>query len=162
MANSFYQWLLAGIVAILHPFFVSVVEINHDAKGKSLETSIRIFSDDLESTLAKFGNVKVDLAKPTDKAALDKLVASYVSKKLLVKVDGKVISLQYLGYEQKQESTWLYFETPNIASVKKVEVDCSLLYDFQTKQINIFNIKANGTEKNYKLDYPKTTVAFDF
>jgi 3',5'-cyclic AMP phosphodiesterase CpdA len=162
MANSFYQWLLAAIVAVLHPFFVSVVELNHDAKGKSLETSIRVFSDDLESTLTKFGNTKVDLAKPADKAVLDKLIASYVSQKLSVKVDGKAIALQYLGYEQKQESTWLYFETSNIASIKKVEVNCSLLYDFQNKQMNIFNVKANGIEKNAKLDYPKSTASFEF
>jgi 3',5'-cyclic AMP phosphodiesterase CpdA len=162
MANSFYQWLMAGIMAVLHPFFVSVVEMNHDAKGKSWETSIRIFSDDLESTLTKFGNTKIDFAKPADKAALDKLIANYVSQKLSVKVDGKNITLQYLGYEQKQESVWVYFETPNIASVKKVEVSCSLLYDFQTKQMNIFNVKANGVEKNYKLDYPKNTATFEF
>jgi 3',5'-cyclic AMP phosphodiesterase CpdA len=162
MANSLYQWLMVGIVAALHPFFVSVIELNHNAKEKSFETSIKVFNDDFESALRKFGNTSVDLAKPADKAATDKLIAKYIAQKLLVKLDGKAIELHYLGYEQKQESTWIYFETENIASVKKVEVDCSFLYDFQDKQMNIFNVKVNGAEKNYKLDYPKTIARFDF
>ncbi len=162
MANNLYQWLVVGIVAALHPFFVSVIELNHNAKGRSFETSIKVFNDDFEAALRKFGNTKIDLAKPADKAAVDKLIAKYIAQKLLVKVDGKTIELHYLGYEQKQESTWIYLETENIASVKKVEVNCSFLYDFQDKQINIFNVKANGMEQNYKLDYPKTTASFAF
>ncbi len=162
MANSLYQWLMVGIVAALHPFFVSVIELNHNAKDRSLETSVRIFTEDFETTLKKFGNTKVDLTKPADKAALDKLIASYINQKLSINVDGKTISLQYLGYEQKQESTWVYFETANIPSVKKVEVTCNLLYDFEDKQINIFTVKAKGTERNYKLDYPATKAEFDF
>ena len=162
MANSLYQWLLVCIVAALHPFFVSVVELNHNLKDKSLETSVRIFSEDFETTLKQFGHTKVDLAKPADKDALDKLIANYINQKLIIKVDGKAIGLRYLGYEQKQESTWIYFETENIPSIKKVEVVCNLLYDFQEKQMNIFNVKANGIEKNYKLDYPKSNANFQF
>lgn len=162
MANSLYQWLMVGMVAALHPFFVSVIELNHNAKDKSLETSVRIFNDDLETALKKFGNTKIDLAKPADKAALDKLIANYIAQKLTVKVNGKNMVFEYLGYEQKKESTWIYFETNNVPSIKKVEINCNLLYDFQDKQINIFNVKANGLEKNYKLDYPKTTTSFEF
>ena len=77
MANSLYQWLLVGIVAAMHPFFVSVVELNHNLKDKSLETSVRIFSEDFETTLKQFGHTKVDLAKPADKDALDKLIAIF-------------------------------------------------------------------------------------
>jgi len=162
MANSLYQWLIVGIVSIMHPFYVSVIELNHSAKDKSLETSVRIFSEDLEATLTKFGNTKVDLSKPSDKAALDRLIENYIHQKIGLKVDGRPIVLYYLGYEQKQESTWLYFETGNIATLKKVEVVCNLLYDFQDKQANIFNVKYNGGQKSYKLDYPKTAATFEF
>jgi len=81
MANSLYQWLIVGIVSIMHPFYVSVIELNHSAKDKSLETSVRIFSEDLEATLTKFGNTKVDLSKPSDKAALDRLIENYIHQK---------------------------------------------------------------------------------
>ena len=35
----------------LHPIFVSVTEIEHNAKDKTLEISCKIFTDDFEKTL---------------------------------------------------------------------------------------------------------------
>jgi hypothetical protein len=162
MANSIYQWLMVSIVAVLHPFFVSVIEINHNTKEQTVETSIRIFSDDLEAALKKQSNLKIDLAKPADKAALDKLIQNFINQQLAIKVNGKPLPLTYIGYEQKQESTWIYFETPQISTVTKVDVTCNLLYDFQPTQMNIFHVKVKGEEKSYKLDNPKTTASFAF
>ena len=42
MAPSFYKWLLTGIIALWHPFYVSVTEINHNAKQQTLEISCKI------------------------------------------------------------------------------------------------------------------------
>jgi hypothetical protein len=162
MANSFYGWLLAGTMSLLHPFFVSVIDITHNTKDKEVEISVRIFTDDFENVLKKQTTAKVDLLHPTDKAAVDKLISNYINSKLQIKVDGKVLQLKYIGYEQQKESTWAYFEVDNVSSVKKVEVNCNLLYEYQQQQMNIFHVKVNGTEKSYKLDNPKTSTSFEF
>ena len=161
MANSLYQWFMVGIVAALHPFFVSVIELNHNPKEKSVEISMRIFVDDFEATLKKFGNTKIDVAKPEDKAALDKLIVNYINQKIQISIDAKKVAMHYVGYEIKQESVWLYFEIDNINTIKKIDVNSNLLYEYQDKQINIFRVKANGVEKSYKLDYPKTFTSFE-
>ncbi|MFL9483069.1 DUF6702 family protein [Chitinophagaceae bacterium LWZ2-11] len=162
MANIIFQWLVTGIVALMHPFYVSVIDINQNAKDKTLEVSVRIFTEDFENTLQKATSVKVDLVKPADKAFLDKLINNYIQTRLQLKVDGKPIKLNYLGQEQQQESTWCYFEAPGVTSVKKIDVNCNVLYDFENKQINIIHAKVGGNEKSYKLDYPNTTTSFDF
>jgi len=161
MANSLFQWLIASFIAVLHPFYVSVIDINHNAKDKSIEVSVRIFTDDFEAVLKKQTNAKVDLQSAKDKAAMEKLVTNYITEKLHIKADGKQLSLKFIGYEQQKESTWSYFEATNIPAVKKIDVDCSLLYDYQEQQINIFHVKANGVDKSYKLDNPKTITSFD-
>ena len=51
---------------------------------------------------------------------------------------------------------------PNIPSVKKVEVNTSVLYDYQEKQINIIHAKVNGNEKSFRLDNPKTNAVFEW
>ena len=140
----------------LHPFYVSVIQIDHNEKMKTGEVSIRIFTEDFESTLRKFGNTKVDLTKTTEKEKNDKLITDYILHNLQINIDGKPVSLHFVGYEQQLESIWSYFEISNIGSLKSVSVNCSLLYDYQDKQINIFHIKANGIEKSTKLDYPQT------
>ena len=39
--------------AAVHPFYVSVTEINQNAAEKSLEISCKFFADDFEQTLEK-------------------------------------------------------------------------------------------------------------
>ncbi len=162
MANIMVRWLVTSIAAMLHPFYVSVIDINHNTKEKSVEISVRIFTEDLEAALRKYGNTKVDLAHPADKAAMDKLLNSYIQGKLHLNLNGKPAAMHYIGYEQRLESIWAYLEVENIPAVKKVDVNCNLLYEFDPKQTNIFHTKVNGTEKSYKLDNPKTSTAFDF
>lgn len=140
----------------LHPFYVSMIEINHNAKEKTAEISVRIFTEDLENTLKKYGNTKIDILNPANKALADKLLNDYLQHKLQIKLNEKAVTLHYLGYEKQMESIWTYLEIKDVVNISKVAVSCSLLYDYQDKQSNIFHIKANGKEKSYKLDYPET------
>lgn len=162
MVNILVRWLVVATVAVMHPFFVSVIDINQNNKDKSLEVSVRIFAEDFEATLKKYGNTKLDLIHPTDKAATDKLVNAYLQSKLQLKVDGKPVTMHYIGYEQRLESIWVYLEVDNITALKKLDVACSLLYEFEQKQTNILHIKINGSDKSFKLDNPKASVSFDF
>jgi hypothetical protein len=161
MVNSLFNWLIVGSLMLLHPFYVSKIEINHNTKDKSLELSIRVFTDDLETTLQKFGSTKIDLSKKEQAAVNDKLIKEYVHKNLQLMVDKRSVNLEYVGYEINKESTWLYFEVDNVPILKELQVNCSLLYDYKTEQMNIIQVKANGKDESYKLDYPKKNVLFN-
>jgi hypothetical protein len=162
MANNLFQWLATGLIALLHPLYISMVDINHNAKDKSLEISVRVFTEDLETTLQKQTTTKVDVTHPANKAFIDKLISTYVQKKLQLTVNGKPAPFNYVGYEIQDESVWAYFEIHNVPVLNKLNVNCSLLYDFQDRQMNIIHVKAKGSEKSYKLDNPKTTTEFNF
>jgi len=174
MVNLLFRWYALSLIALLpgkhpgndvenktaHPFYVSVVELNHNAKEKTAEVSIRIFTEDLEATLKKYGNTKVDLLHPADKAAVDKLLNDYIQHKLQLKIEGKPVTMHYLGYEQQLESIWTYLEIKEVPTMHKVTVNCSLLYDYQNRQSNIFHIKEQGKEQSFKLDYPETVISY--
>ncbi len=162
MANILFNWLMGGLIAMLHPFFVSKVEINHNAKSKSVEITMKIFTDDFENTLKKYGKTTIDLTGTTQKEETDKVIDNYVKEKLKISIDNSPALLQYMGYEITKESVWVYFEVDNIAACKKMDIDCSLLYDYKKEQMNIIQAKANGKEENYKLDYPKSKISFSF
>ncbi|MCX6205039.1 MAG: hypothetical protein NTZ19_02155 [Bacteroidetes bacterium] len=162
MANSMVQWLTMAFIALMHPFYVSVIDINHNTKEGAVELSIRIFTPDLEQTLQKYSSTKVDIAIPKDKALLDKQISNYINQKIQLKINGQPVTVNYVGYEIQNESVWVYAEVPKITTLKKLEVNCNLLYDFKDLQSNIIHVKANGAEKSYKLDYPKTNTSFDF
>ncbi|TAG31206.1 MAG: hypothetical protein EAZ35_04440 [Sphingobacteriia bacterium] len=162
MVNIMVQWILAASMAVLHPFFISVIEVSHNAKSATVEVSVRVFTDDLEKTLQKYTTAKIDLIQPKDRAFIDQQLNSYIGKTLRLKINGKLVIVKYLGYEIIKESIWSYFEIESIKAMNTLEVDCSLLYDFETNQVNIIHAKSKGLEKSYKLDYPQRMTSFGF
>lgn len=161
MVNSLFNWLLISCIALLHPFYVSKIELNHNAKENSVEISVRVFSDDMELTLESYGKTSLDIINPKNKTLVDSLMANYIREKLKINIDNKAKHLNYLGYEINKESVWAYLEIPNISSLKTVQIFCTFLYDYKQEQINIFQVKANGRDKSNKLENPKPSVLFE-
>lgn len=146
-----------------HPFYLSLIELNQNTKEQTIEISIRIFADDFEANLAKlYPQQKVDLQNVSNKAINDKLIFDYINKKLQVSTNSQPKKLQYVGYEIQQESVWIYVETPQVSNIKTLLANCTIMFDYHEKQINIFRAKINGVEKNTKLDNPKSTVSFSW
>ncbi|MCZ2223488.1 MAG: hypothetical protein LC122_07640 [Chitinophagales bacterium] len=161
MVNSLFNWLLISCIAFLHPFYVSKIELNRNIKENSVEISIRVFTDDMELTLENYGKTSLDIINPKNKTLVDSLMANYIREKLKINIDNKTKHLNYLGYEINKESVWAYLEIPNVPSLKTVQIFCTFLYDYKQEQINIFQVKANGKDKSYKLENPKPSVLFE-
>jgi hypothetical protein len=183
MVTSIHRWFNISFLAILlipgmfhsstvsksplqgvrgHPYYISVVEINHNPSDKTLEISCKIFTNDFETTLEKNYKTKVDLVNPPDKSAMDKLVSDYIKKHLSVKADSKVANLSYVGFEKEDEAVYSYFQVDNVPSVKKIDVTNSILHDFSDQQINIIHCIVGGKRQSDKLDYPKTEASFQY
>lgn len=148
--------------ATLHPFHVSVVEINHNAADKTLEISCKIFTDDFEKVLAQNYKTKVDLINPPKKAVMDSLVKKYILSHLQIKADGKLVALNYLGFEIESEAAYCYIEVENIAAVKKLDITSNLMYDLFDDQVNIIHLTIGGKRKSNKMDYPSTNTSISF
>lgn len=146
----------------LHPFHVSVVEINHNATDKTLEISCKIFTDDFEKVLEQNYKTKVDLINPPNKAAMDTLVKKYIISHLSLSADGKPLKLVYVGFERENEAVYGYIQVDNIASVKKIDITNKLMHDLFTDQINLMHVIVGGNRKSTKLDYPQTNASFSF
>jgi hypothetical protein len=162
MAFLSFKWLFSALLSVMHPFYISVTEINHNAKEKSVEISCKVFAEDLEEILKTTYNRKVDLSNERDQALNDKNIAGYFSHNFNLVLDGKPVKPTYIGFEKEKEAVYCYFEVPNVSSVKKIEMSNSILYDFTDKQINIIHVTVKGNRKSSKLDYPNKQVAFTF
>ncbi|MEP6711516.1 MAG: DUF6702 family protein, partial [Ferruginibacter sp.] len=141
---------------------VSVTEIEHNAKDKTLEVSCKIFTDDFEKTLRKTYNTHVDLLLAKDKPAMEKLVNDYLKKHLKIVVNGKPVALKYLGYEQIEEGIYSYYQVDNVTSVKKITVTDNILYEYKDEQISLLHITVNGNRKSTKLNNPEDKVEMQF
>jgi len=155
-------YILNLLLAVLHPYYVSVTEIKHNAKAQSIEVSCRMYSDDAETALKKISAERLDILNPKSKAQVDLLISKYVPQHLKIAVNGKAIVLQYVGYEFESEAIWCYFEAKNVRSVKRMDVSNNLLYAEHAEQINMMHVTVNGERKSTKLDNPQSSAAFSF
>jgi hypothetical protein len=162
MSAVLVQLIFSVLFSLAHPYYVSVVQIDHNAKEKSLEISVRVFTEDIEQALKKSSGANVNIIHPKDKAAADKIVYNYFQKHLRLTLNGKPVAFQYVGYELQSESVWSYFEVKNVDDVKKLDVFTDMLYDITDKQENIIQVKVNNKKDSYKLDYPKNSTVFVF
>ena len=112
----------------LHPIYISVTEIEHNAKEKSLEISCKIFTNDFESLLKKDISNKIDLLHPQDKIFVEKTIDEYIQKHLVVSVDGIKKKMKFIGYEQVEECIECYFEIDGIKNVPKEPTPDAKLY----------------------------------
>ncbi len=146
----------------LHPFYISVTEINHNAADKSLEISCKIFTDDLESAIKKSIGATVDLSNGAQQERAGALVSQYVQQHLHMIANGKPVPIKFIGYEKEAESVYCYFEATGVAALKKLEISNSLLQDFTQEQINIMHITAGGRRQSTKLNFPAKEARFQF
>jgi hypothetical protein len=162
MANILFQWLVTAYVGMVHPFFVSMTDINYNDNTKALEISVRIFTDDFENALRKSHTGKIDILHPANQEQMNNYVSDYIQKHLQMSVNDKTAVLSFVGYEQQSESIWTYFEIKNVDKINKVNIVNSLLHDYNTNQINMLHIKVKDKEQSNKLNYPETTTLFSF
>ncbi|WBV58803.1 hypothetical protein PFY10_10125 [Chryseobacterium daecheongense] len=145
---------LYSFTIIKHPYHVGSVEINYNTKSKTFEVTGRFFLDDLENALGKKYNKSFHFNDPKYKVQLDDALKNYSAEYLKLKSDGKFLRVNYLGYEEDNESVNIFLETESVNMPKKVEAAVSFLYNLFDDQINIVHIILNGKRKSEKLSYP--------
>ena len=166
--SSFIFGILLGVImfvfigATIHPIYVSVTEIQHNAKDKALEISCKIFTGDFENILKSKTTSKINLLQPADKKLMESLVNQYIQKHLKIKVDGKLKTMEFLGYEQNEDAIQSYFEIDDVATLKKIDIQDDILYEYKSEQISIIHVVVNGNRKSTKLVNPESSVSLNY
>ena len=146
----------------LHPFYITMTDIVYRSTSKSVQVSVRIFTDDFEKALRKNCHCKVDLSSKDNTAAMNPLVQQYILQHLKIKLNGHGAMLVYKGYQPEGESTWNYFEVSAINKFRRVHIVNTLLHDYKDEQISMVHVTANGNEQTNKLNFPESELDFNF
>lgn len=157
-----FKPLVTWMIALFHPFFISVIDIQHNNKEATLEISVRTFTDDMEKMINKEYHTNIDLSDPKQKTKANTLIQQYIQKKLALNANGTKCNLDFIGFEIQSESTWSYFEVKNVQQLKQLTVFCEILFGIDPQQINILHVTSNGVRKSYELAAPKNSTQFSF
>ena len=146
-----------------HPVYVSVTEIEFNPADKSLEIICRVFTNDFEATLKKeTPESKIDLLASDQKKKMEQIVATYLSKHLKIAVDGKWRQMEWVGYEQQEESIASYLQVTGVEGFKKITIKDDILYEYKKEQISLIHLTVKGKRKSTKLNNPDSVASFEY
>ncbi|MBK9283371.1 MAG: hypothetical protein IPM51_03540 [Sphingobacteriaceae bacterium] len=152
----------AFVFVNFHPFYLSVCEFKYKADKKTLEVSVKQFTNDLEEVLAKKNKTKVDLINGKDTALLNGYLREYILANLKLNVNGKDKVFKYLGYEREEEAVWAYLEVSSCEKPTEVRIENSLLYELIKTQINIVHFELDDKRLSKKVENPDRVILFSF
>jgi hypothetical protein len=141
--------LLAGFA---HPFYLSVTEIFHNPQDRSLEITLRVFTDDLELALRQLQEGPVLLSGERSTPGADALIIVYLGKKISFQADSTYLSWNYVGKEVEPDVTYIYLEINNIENLRSFKAENRLFFELYESQRNLLHLKANGSTKSILMD----------
>ncbi len=130
----------------MHEYYVSITRMQFNPSEKSLEVSIRLFTDDFERALsAENNNQPVRLQNNDGNNAI---VERYIRRHFVL-TDKKrnVRQWQYVGKENEADATWIYLEIPQDGQLTGFSLKNDILMEIFDTQVNVVNIKINSDKK---------------
>lgn len=161
MIQVILLWVVGLWSGCLHPFHLSICEIEHDTQSESLQITIRLFQDDFELALDKIGG-PVGFFSETEEAEAKKILQQFFDSHLKITVDKKDMTHQLLGFELEDNVVWCYLEIVKVPLLQEVTVRNTVLLDTFDDQINLAHIRYQGHVKSLKFqgDQLAGTAAF--
>ena len=142
----------------IHEYHISVTKLNYNASQKTLEISIRAFSDDLEKGLSLANDNRRILLRDGDDN--NPLVEKYLRKHLaLADPERKLRTFNYIGKEEEADATWLYLEVPFSGNPEGWVMKNELLMEAFDDQVNMVNAKWGDDRKTYLFKKEKSVQA---
>lgn len=145
----------------MHPVHVTVTNIDFNAKQRSFDISIKIFTDDVEGAIQKNHNVSLFLGKTNENKEADKFLEEYIRNNFNISINSDNFAerkMKMVRKEMSEGALWIYFSYSITKKIETLQVQNSLLNDYYPDMTNLVIIKVNETETGYSLN--KSTTSF--
>lgn len=156
---ALYIFSISISINMAHKFYMSATGVKYQIESKTLQTTIKLFTDDIEKAINEENNIKCFLGTKKEAIETDQLLEKYILSHFKLKTKNNEIKLSFLGKEVDQDYTWIYLESNEINSPKRIEIINSILIDYFEEQTNRVNFE-NGSIKNSNSFHKDKTEGF--
>lgn len=162
-----YKFGLTALIFILtsfskHEEYYSLTNIKYKENEKTLQITMRLFTDDFELALKNFYGKNFELNTDREIIQANEWIEKYIKQKFNLTLDGKLLNYNWIGKEFEKDSIYLYFEVKNVEPFQNVEIRNACLIDTFPSQENIVKFKAFETYKSLILNKQNDTEAIIF
>lgn len=146
-----------------HKFYVSITKVEFSEEESSLQIISKMFIDDIEDVLQARYNPSIIMAGENESEAVGEFLKEYVLLKLDVEVNGKRVTLNYLGHEYDNDVVKTYIEVKGVSELNSITVENKMLMELFEEQQNIIHVKRFKKRKSMVLeaDNPKGLLNFN-
>ena len=152
MLLFFVVWVSS---VVLHPVYVSMTNMEVDTEEGTIDVSIRIFTDDLETVLHNKYNVHGWIGTQSEHRDSRRLLIEYVNERFSIVVnDDKAVELVTDSITIVDDMLWFSMKGAVSQPITSMEVYNRLLTDFFPSQKNLMIVGTgeNEREKGFNLD----------
>ena len=149
------SYLILFIIPLLsfsaHKYYLSLTQIEYRSEKKSVQITINVFIDDIETALNRDYNI--DLKLHTKKELKDNNVyfLKYLKEKLHFRIDNIPKEFNYIGKEYEGDLVYFYLEIENIKEVNSIEIENKILTKHFLEQQNLIKYKDGDKHKSILL-----------
>ena len=152
-----YTLLISISALFIHDFHFGYTEIFYNKENKSIETSIKLFTDDLNKGIQEEYNIDLKLNDDLEASNSNEIIQKYLLKNLSFNIDRKAKEYNYIGKEYEGDAIWIYLEVPKIKKIKEFQLRNSLLFDTYDDQKHRINIDLNNNIRSATLEQGYST-----
>jgi hypothetical protein len=127
-----------------HPFYVSIATLHYNQESRALEITLKVFTDDLEASIKNLTKKTLNLGFDNQLKDSKSILETYCTETINISNSNKTQIMNFLGFENEDDVTYLYFEVGDISA--PLDVSCTFLTETFDEQVTIFNLEC-GEEK---------------
>ena len=149
-------WMNFCSSVFAHPMYVSYTNMDIDRQKGSIELSIKMFTDDLETILHNKYDIDGWIGTPAEHRDGRRRLEEYVNERFSIVVNhGEKINLITDSMIINDDSMWFYMKGTAKQTIRQIEIDNRLLTDFFSSQNNLMIINTGQNEIGRRLDRKK-------
>ncbi|MDQ3015558.1 MAG: hypothetical protein M3R25_02395 [Bacteroidota bacterium] len=149
-----------------HDIHLSMCELRYNEQSSTFEVSIKIFIDDLELALKKYGVSNLRIGTPDESEIAEEHISTYLNQQFTIDIDGHRITPTFVGKEVTEDmlAVWCYLEyKTDVSRDSKCILSNRVLFEVHDDQRNIMDIRMGRSHKDYTiLDSTHTTWNYTF
>jgi hypothetical protein len=129
-----------------HKFYVALYQVNYVPEKKMLQITTRIFVDDLNTSIGKKYQKKINLGseKETDEDLI--FFKKYFNEKFNIKVNGQVKPIHFISKEMEGDVLICYFSIKEIQKINSIEIYNAVITEGNSEQQNIMHFSVNDVK----------------
>lgn len=140
------------LLAVAHPFHVSVAEAQWNEDRSRLQVSLRLSPRDLDAVLSQTTGKRVVLEKESDEKTKE-LLTNYLRDRIFLSAskenalirDAEVVAerrqrFRWVGVEDEIRYVWVYFELERPPAAKSVWLTHRVMFETEPTQINTLQL----------------------